>query len=144
MATIVLKWNREQLQATAGIGPATIAALRKAGGDALRALRAATKRSIRERTRIRAGYLANRSLPLTFAKGSKLQHFVWTMDVSGAPVPLGEYPRRQTRKGVSLEIVRGSRKLLKHAFLAVGRSGRVGVFLRPGKQRYPMGHRLGL
>jgi hypothetical protein len=66
------------------------------------------------------------------------------MDVSGREVPLGEYPRRQLKRGVSVEIRRGHRTLIKSAFMARSRTGRQGVFLRPSKKRYPMGHRLGL
>lgn len=123
---------------------ALLSAVRKAGGDALRALRAESKRQTRNRTRIRAGYLANTSLPLKFAKGKDLGDLAWTMGVSGKAVPLGEYPRRQTKRGVQVEIVKGQRRLIEHAFLANTRSGRQSVFLRPTKARYPMGHRLGM
>lgn len=119
-------------------------AVKRAGNDSIRALRAATKKSIRERTRIRAGFLADKALPLTFPKGVRLDSLIWVMRVSGKPVPLGEYPVRQTKKGVSVEVVRGQRKLIKSAFLALRSTGRKGVFRRPGKSRYPMGHKLGL
>lgn len=119
-------------------------ATRMAGRDAQRAMRAASKRGIRERTRIRAGYLADRSFPLPHARGRKLADLEWKMPVSGKEVPLGEYPRRQNRKGVSVEIQRGKRQTIKSAFLARSRSGRLGVFKRPTERRYKMGHRLGL
>jgi hypothetical protein len=69
---------------------------------------------------------------------------VWRMPVSGREVPLGEYPRRQTKRGVSVEVRVGKRSLIKSAYLATARGGRKSVFLRPGKQRYPMGHLLGM
>jgi hypothetical protein len=124
---------------------AVFRALKRAGGDALRATRAQAKRSTRERVRIRAGYLADRALPLTFPRGATtLNGLEWRMRVSGQAVPLGEYPRRQTKKGVSVEVQKGKRALIASAFLAKSRTGRQSVFLRPGKARYPMGHRLGL
>lgn len=127
-----------------GIERAIMKALKKAGRDGLRAMRAAAKRGTREKVRIRAGYLADRSFPLR-ASGQKLEDLVWEMGVSGQEVPLGEYPRRQTRRGVSIEVARGRRTVIRSAFLARRKAGiREGVFLRPSKERYPMGHRLGL
>lgn len=124
---------------------ALMAALKKAGGDGIRAARAEAKRRTRERVRIRAGYLADKALPLTFPRGATtVEGLEWVMRVSGRPVPLGEYPRRQTRKGVSVEVVKGRRMLIQHAFLATAKTGRKAVFLRPSSARYPMGHRLGL
>lgn len=117
--------------------------MKKAGGDAIRAVRAQAKRGVRERVRLRAGYLADKAFPLTFPSGTDLNSLAWRMDVSGREVPLGEYPRRQTRKGVSVEVQRGSRAVIESAFLAKGRASREGVFLRPTTKRYPMGHRLG-
>ncbi len=142
---LTLSISGKALKLTDGyLNKALVSAVRKAGGDALRALRAEAKRQTRNRTRIRAGYLANTSLPLVFAKGRNLDDLVWVMDVSGRSVPLGEYPRRQTSRGVQVEVVKGQRKLIEGAFLAPTRSGRQSVFLRPTKARYPMGHRLGM
>lgn len=124
---------------------ALVNAMRKAGIDMTRAMRAEAKRETRERIRIRAGYLANKTFPLKNAKSRKIDEMVWRMPVSGREVPLGEFPSRQTKKGVSLEIQRGRRVLLKKAFRATGKGkSRPGVFLRPTKKRYPMGHKLGL
>lgn len=146
MVTITAKWDArtESWLKNKSLEKALLRAAKKAGSDALRALRAAAKRETRARVRIRAGYLADRALPLHYAKGRKLEDMEWRMDVSGREVPLGEYPRRQTRRGVSVEVQRGKRVLLKSAFLARARGGRMGVFKRPGPERRPMGHRLGL
>jgi hypothetical protein len=62
----------------------------------------------------------------------------WAIDVSGEPVPLVAYPHRQTKKGVSVEVNRGKRTLLKGAFVATMRSGHKGVFRREGKARLPI------
>ena len=149
MAELTFTWNRKQLGVFKGrrVETAAVMALRKAGGDAIRAARAESKRGVRTRTRIRAGYLSDKALPLAFPSGrsSSLRDgtLAWRMDVSGKEVPLGEYPRRQTRRGVSVEVQRGKRVLLTSAFLAKAKTGRLGVFLRPTTKRYPMGHRLG-
>ena len=147
MQTIEFAWDTKAsaFLAEKRIQRALFRAAKKAGRDALKALRAEAKRQTRARVRIRAGYLANRALPLTNAKGKTLEDLVWRMDVSGAAVPLGEYPARRTKKGVSVEIERGKRSIIKGAFLAkTARSTRKGVFRRPKRERYPMGHRLGL
>lgn len=142
---IKVRWEKNALVWIHGYPQRAVArAAKKAGRDALRALRAEAKRALRERTRIRAGYLAASALPLRYAKARTIEGMSWVMDVSGREVPLGEYPRRQTRKGVSVEIRKGSRVLLESAFLARRKAGRQGVFLRPGRERYPMGHRLGM
>lgn len=142
---IKVRWEAQALVWIHGYPQRVVAKVAKmAGRDALRALRAEAKRATRERVRIRAGYLTNSALPLRYAKARTIDGMSWVMDVSGAAVPLGEYPRRQTRKGVSVEVKRGSRVLLESAFLAARKTGRPGVFLRPGRERYPMGHRLGL
>jgi hypothetical protein len=147
MQTIEFAWDT---QASAfleerRIQKAVFKAAKKAGRDALRALRAEAKRLTRARVRIRAGYLANKALPLTTVKATKMEDLEWRMDVSGAAVPLGEYPARRTKRGVSVEVERGRRAIIKGAFLAkTQRTKRKGVFKRPTAARYPMGHRLGL
>lgn len=146
MAELSVSWDARSLNVlrTAAVERALFHALKKAGGDALRRLRAEAKRRTRARVAIRAGYLAASALPLRFAQGRSVDELEWVMRVSGREVPLGEYPRRATKKGVSVEVQRGRRILLKSAFLAQAKSGRQSVFLRPSKLRYPMGHRLGL
>ena len=146
MAELSVVWDSRSLSVlrTAAVERAVFRALKKAGGDALRKLRAEAKRQTRARVAIRAGYLANTALPIAFAKGRTLEELAWVMRVSGRETPLGEYPRRQGRVGVSVEVQKGRRVVLKGAFLANSKTGRKGVFLRASKLRYPMGHRLGL
>lgn len=145
MAEIVFQWTSEGIEnfTEKRVMAAVVRSMKRAGGDAIRAVRAASKRSVRERVRLRASYLADRALPLAFPPGRSLDDMAWRMDVSGREVPLGEYPARQTRKGVSVEVQRGRRTVIESAFLAKGRAKRPGVFLRPTERRYPMGHRLG-
>jgi hypothetical protein len=146
MKTYTVEWDKPSADFLRDrrVSRAVTAAFKKAGGDALRFMRAEAKRQVRARVRIRAGYLANKSFPLRYARGKTLDELSWEMRVSGREVPLGEYPARQTKRGVKVEVERGKRVLLKSAFLAKGRAPRKGVFLRPTKKNYPMGHRLGL
>jgi hypothetical protein len=147
MANLEITWDATTLQflREKKTERALVAALRKAGADAIRATRAEAKRQTRTRVRIRAGYLADKALPLKFPRSPKsVSGLIWTMPVSGREVPLGEYPRRQTRKGVSVEVQPGQRMLITKAFLATAKTGRKSVFLRPTKKRFPMGHLLGM
>jgi hypothetical protein len=142
---IKFQWNSGELAALTGRGVerAVVRALKKAGVDGLRALRAEAKRQVRSRVRIRARYLADRGFPLFYPSGEALESLSWRMGVTKRPVPLGEYPRRQVKQGVSVEVQRGKRVILQGAFLARPQTGWEGVFRRKGKARYPMGHRLG-
>ena len=49
---------------------------------------------------------------------------------AGTSLPLRAFPHRQTRKGVSVAIMRGKRKVVQKAFVATMRSGHTGVFAR--------------
>lgn len=49
--------------------------------------------------------------------------------VSGRPIPLIEFDARKTWAGVTVKI-KGSRKLVRHAFIATMKSGHVGVYER--------------
>jgi hypothetical protein len=61
---------------------------------------------------------------------------------SGKEIPLAKYPARQTKRGVSVLVNKGKRKLVRGAFLATMKSGHTGVFRREGKQRLPIKHAL--
>lgn len=116
---------------------AVVRALRKAGSTALRDMRSEASRRIRKRKRIRPKYIS-RALSLRRPRGSDITAMEWAVLVSGEPVPLVAYPHRQTTKGVSVEVNRGKRTLVKGAFVASMRSGKVGVFRRRGKARLPI------
>lgn len=116
---------------------AVVRALRKAGSTALRDMRGEASKRIRARKRIQPKYI-RRALKLQRAKGSDIATMSWAVVVSGEPVPLVAYPHRQLRGGVSVEVNRGKRTLVKHAFVAKMRSGHEGIFRRRGKARLPI------
>ncbi len=117
-------------------------ALKKAGSTALRDMRSEASKRIRQRKRLKASAIA-KALKLRRPKGSDIASMSWAVDVSGQPVPLGAYPHRQTRKGVSVEVNRGKRTLVKDAFVATLKSGHESVFRRRGKARLPIQELLG-
>jgi hypothetical protein len=120
-----------------GAERAVLRAFKKAGRDMIRAMKTASQRSIRFRKRIRIRRILD-GLRVKIAPANTLQDLEWRMDVSGAPIPLVEYPHRQTARGVSVAVNQGRRKLVKSAFEATMKSGHVGVFLRRGKGRLPI------
>lgn len=117
-------------------------ALRKAGSNALRDMRAEASKRVRTRKRIKAG-IVRKALHLRRPRNVDLDGGEWTIDVSGAPVPLSAYPHRQTKRGVSVEVNRGKRTLIPRAFIATMASGHRGVFIRRGAARLPIEERLG-
>ena len=117
------------------VAKSAMRALAKAGGDGLRAMRTAGTRMVRERKRLKVARV-NRGLTLLFP--SSKQRLIWRMQVSGAPVPLAEYPHRQVKSGVSVEVNVGRRKLVRSAFVATMKSGHEGIFKRRGKKRLPI------
>ena len=107
-------WDRS---AMAGIetGPLKAAlkrALRKAGATALRDMRSEASKRTRARKRIKPSYI-HKALTLRRPRGGDIAAMEWAVDVSGEPVPLVAYPHRQTKKGVSVEVNRGKRTLVK-------------------------------
>jgi hypothetical protein len=136
---VTADWDKSGI-AGLEIGPFKAAvkrALRKAGATALRDMRAEASKRIRQRKRIKGRYI-QRALTMRRPKGGDIAGMEWAIDVSGEPVPLVAYPHRQTKKGVSAEVNRGKRTLLKGAFVATMRSGHKGVFRREGKARLPI------
>jgi hypothetical protein len=114
---IDVKWDKSQIAAleTGPLKAALRRALRKAGATALRDMKSEASKRIRARKRIKVSYIT-RALTLRRAKGGDIAGMEWAVDVSGEPVPLVAYPNRQTKKGVSVEVNRGKRTLVKGSF----------------------------
>lgn len=133
---VTLAWDLSTLRAlqSTGAAPALHRALKKAGGDALRKLRTEGTRYVRGRKRVKVSAI-RKALRLTFPKSSHLDDMAWTLDVRGVPTPLVAYPNRATRRGVSVAVNQGRRKILSGAFKATMKSGHTGIFRRRGKAR---------
>ncbi len=136
MPVLEFTWSSRDLAMWRGgkVEKALAQALSKAGGGAARAMKAESSRQIRERKRFRAWHV-NRALPLTFPTSKEITRLAWRMDVSGAPVPVAAFSHRQTRRGVSVAINKGSRSLIRSAFIATMASGHKGVFTAFGPKR---------
>jgi hypothetical protein len=105
-------------------------------------MRSEAWKRVRQRKRLKAG-IVRRALRVRRPRRATIDGAEWAIDVSGKPVPLSAYPHRQTRKGVSVEVNRGRRTLIRSAFVASMDSGHKGVWLRRGKERLPIFELLG-
>lgn len=135
---IDVKWDRSGIAAleTGPLKGALKRALRKAGATALRDMRSEASKRIRARKAIKPRYIT-RAITLR-RTGGDVADMTWAVNVSGEAVPLVAYPARQTKKGVSVEVNRGKRTLVKGSFIATMKSGHKGVFRRTGKARLPI------
>jgi hypothetical protein len=100
-------------------------------------MRAELSKRVRKRKRIKAGTI-RKSLRMRRAKGSRIEDMEWAIDVSGEAVRVTDYPHRQTKRGVSVEINRGKRSLIQGGFVATMPTGHTGVFVRQGRARLPI------
>jgi hypothetical protein len=139
MTTLKLEWNQAEVRALqqVGYGKPVLRAMRKAGGDTIRAMRAAANRSVRFRKRMKASAVSS-GLVLRMPRGGALEDLEWRIDVSGEAVPLSAYPHRQVKRGVSVAVNRNGRKIIQSAFVARMKSGHLGIFVRRGKGRLPI------
>ena len=141
MPSLKIEFNQYDLQTLGKITPAVRRALRRAGTTALRDMKAEASKRIRQRKRLKVSAVSKALVP---AKPlGKAEEGQWTLRVRGNPVPLIAYPNRQTKKGTSVEVNRGKRSLVAHAFVATMATGHKGIFLRRGEQRLPIVERFG-
>lgn len=137
---LTFEWDKSQLGPLrdAGLERPLLSALRKSGGDAIRAMRAASNRAIRFRKQMKAGTVS-RGLVLRMPRSTRsIDDLEWRVDVSGAPFRLSAYPFRQVKRGVSVAVNRGARRIIPSAFVATMKSGHTGIFVRRGKKRLPI------
>ena len=63
----------------------------------------------------------------------------WRFSITGRPVNLIHFGARQTSKGVSVKVKKGSgRRVIKSAFIAHDNGSHKRVFMRKGKERMPI------
>lgn len=123
--------------ATGAHSKAVTRALRMAGRDGGKALRAAANRAVRSRKRLPVAVI-NKAVRPVVAAGKTIQDLAWSVRVVGRPQRVSDYKYRQVRRGVSVAINKDKpRSLIKGAFVArVG--GHTGVFRRAGTARLPI------
>ena len=158
MTEIEFVWDSHQRNVFADrkVEKALGSALRKAGGDALRAMRVTSSREIREKKRLKVKKV-NDSLPLIHpGAGVGLDGLVWTMRVSGKAIPLAAFPFRQFGRkkgrhgGVAVALnTTGPKTTILGAFVArmptadPMKRGHLGIFRRRGRGRLPIDEAFG-
>jgi hypothetical protein len=108
-------------------------AVNMAGSSALRAMRAEASRRIREKKGVQSKQM-DAVLSLTYPTATA-SGFVWTLIAKARPLPLITFGARQVGSGVSVEVTKGSRKIVRTAFIATMQSGHKGVFQREGPKQ---------
>lgn len=145
---IQLEWDSRELEQLRDkrVERALARAVSKAGGDAIRFLRTGSSRLIRRRKKVKASRV-RRGLPLVFPRNKQdISSLEWRMNVSGEPVPLGEFPHRAVRRqegrrhggGVRVQVNVGKWTMVKGVFVARMQSGHEGIFRRRGQARLPI------
>lgn len=155
MAALILEWDKSQIEGLlkGGMEKALFRALSMSGGDAIRAARVASSRTIRFRKRFKVSRV-NGGLKLRFPRtGTRLlENLEWRVDASGEVVPLTAFPfkavkgktigrkgrRERTEGGVKVAINRGRWGFIPNAFVARMKSNHVGIFVRKGRARLPI------
>jgi len=102
---------------------AMVRALNRAGDQSV----TAASREIRRVYNISAGFARKQIKVRDRARKGKLY---FTIRIFSRRIPLSEFKPRQTRRGVSISVKKGSRKLIPRAFLARMKSGHLGVVVR--------------
>lgn len=108
------------------------AATAMAGTSALRAMRAEGSRRVRDKKGIQASKIDS-AIVAVFPSSKEV--FVWSLIGKAKPIPLIAFNARQTGRGVSVEVTKGRRLVVAHAFIATMASGHKGVFLRRGNKQ---------
>ncbi len=104
-------------------------AMRRAKATSLRTMKSETKKRVRKRKSIKAGAVS-KSIKTEDNRQRRIEDMAWGVRMRGKPRGLIEYPHRQLKKGLSVMVNKGKRTKLPHAFLAVMKSGHVGIFQR--------------
>lgn len=109
-------------------------AVRLGGNSVLRGMQKDSNQRIRSRKFLREKVVKD-GLPLVYpSRKAALRGMAWTMEVSGAPIPISRYPYIQTKRGVSFRVnTGGGTKRIAGAFAARMDSGHVGIFRRDGR-----------
>ena len=116
---------------------ATVRALNRAGDQSM----TAASREIRRVYNLRA---AAARAQIKVRDRASHGHLYFTIRIFSKRIPLIEFAARQTRRGVTVAVKKGNRKLIPRAFIATTKSGHRGVFARiEGKQRADAPFRFG-
>lgn len=113
-------------------------AIRKGVSDSQKKMLVEGRRIIRESKALKLRFI-NRRVKVRRNTSRDIGSMRWGVTVTGSRTGLIAYPSRQTKKGVSVEVNRGQRKIIQGAFIATLKSGKKAVFRREkGSKRLPI------
>jgi hypothetical protein len=140
--------NVIDLSATATLKAAPAAvdrAVLRAGSDGVRAMRTEATRRVRERKSFKLQAVRKLiTIPSSQRVGGatgKTVERLWRLKIAHEFMPMFALSPRQTKRGVVVQVNKGKRTTLSHAFIARMKSGHRGVFVRYGDaSRSPTQH----
>jgi hypothetical protein len=140
--------NVIDLSATATLKAAPAAvdrAVLRAGSDGVRAMRTEATRRVRERKSFKLQAVRKLiTIPSSQRVGGatgKTVERLWRLKIAHEFMPMFALSPRQTKRGVVVQVNKGKRITLSHAFIARMKSGHRGVFVRYGEaSRSPTQH----
>lgn len=135
MITISVSSNARELANQVNLDAAEIRkATYRSLNRAADGLKTDASRKIRERYTI-----TNKALsPAFYIRRATWYELAAVVSASGRPLPLIGFAARQVKRGVSVAVKKGGRKILAGSFIARMPSGHVGVFMRKGAKRLPI------
>lgn len=144
---IQLEWDKSVLNTleAQGLYMPMVRAMTYAGRDAVRAMRTAAHRAVRQKKKLKVKTVTA-ALSIRFPKSPKsIDGLEWSFHASGEPIPLATYPTRVARgKGgkrgqLYAQVNVGKWVMVRSAFEAiVGKGEHRGIFRRVGASRYPI------
>lgn len=99
----------------------------KAGSSAMRRMRTAVTRIVRDQKAVSLTYARKQVRAFKSDRGRSPS---WTVRVDGSPIPIGKFRMRQLRRGVKFQANRGTWSLYQGGFIATMKSGHKGAFAR--------------
>lgn len=125
------KFKREMQESPNAVRRATVSALNKLAQQGMNT----GSRKLREEYNLKAGDIKKR-VQIEKAKPNQLISII--VSRGSRRTPILYYGARQTKKGLSVSIKKGSRKVITHGFISTMKSGHTGGFIRRGKTRLPI------
>lgn len=143
--TLDLKWDASQLVTGDEVSKSTLKSLRNAGDRAARKVVTDAVKYVQSRKRLKSTFI-RKGIRISDRPGASasLDNLVWGLVISGKAIPLSQYgvtafaASRKGEGGTKIRINPGKVTKLKGAFVQTLKSGHVGVFVRKGKEKFPI------
>lgn len=141
--TLELKWDPKELQQWEGdpVGKAIVRQLRNAGDRAARALVTSIVKYIQSKKKLKSPFIREGIFLKRPGAKADLGDLEWRATISGALIPLAQYPYQVKQVGRGAQVQSVSVDVGKSTAVsafAFSRGGRVSLLARTAKGRYPL------